>query len=132
MLYGPSVNPVEAVLSWKTWDGNPDHLAGGGLHGGATPASWSFYFFTSIDSHWIIDSVMIFRSWPIPGKLTIVNYHGWSSLLHLFRLNRSFYFPVVHWLLGRFHFLQDHSLLDLFLNIIDGRDVIRASHTSRM
>ena len=53
-----------------------------GLHGGATPASWSFYFFfISIDSHWIIDHVMIFQSWPLPGKLTIVNYHGWSSLL---------------------------------------------------
>ena len=30
-------------------------------------------FFCSIDSHWLIDHVMIFQSSPIPGKLTIVN-----------------------------------------------------------
>lgn len=28
---------------------------------------------------------MIFQGWPIPGKLTIVNHNGWSSLLHLLR-----------------------------------------------
>ena len=42
-------------------------------------------FFCSTDSHWILERVIIFQGWPIPGKLTIVNHHGWSSLLHLFR-----------------------------------------------
>ena len=42
-------------------------------------------FFYAIDNHWILERVMIFQSWPIPGKLTIVNHHGWSSWLRLFR-----------------------------------------------
>ena len=42
-------------------------------------------FFCSIDSHWILERVMIFRGWPIKGKLTIVNHHGWTSLLRIFR-----------------------------------------------
>ena len=46
----------------------------------------------SLDSHWIIDRVMIFKSWPIPGKLTIVNHQGWFSLLHRFKPQRSFSF----------------------------------------
>ena len=41
--------------------------------------------FQSLDSHWILERVMIFRSWPIPHKLCIVNHRGWSSLLHLFK-----------------------------------------------
>ena len=44
------------------------------------------YFFIELDSHWIIQRVMIFQSWPIPHKLCIVSYQGWSSLLHLFKL----------------------------------------------
>ena len=44
----PSMNPVGAVLWWKAWDGNSEHPAGGGLHGGATPAGCSFLFFHSI------------------------------------------------------------------------------------
>ena len=46
---------------------------------------------SSLDSHWIIQDVMIFRSWPLPRKLCIVNYQGWSSLLHLFKLKRWFF-----------------------------------------
>ena len=86
----PSMNAVEAVPWWKAQDGNFEHPAGGGLHGGATPAGCSLLFFRSIDSHWIIQRVMIFKSWPIPHKLCIVNHQGWSSLLHLFKLRRSF------------------------------------------
>ena len=46
----------------------------------------------SLDSHWILQDIMIFRSWPIPHKLCIVNHQGWSSLLYLFRLKRWFFF----------------------------------------
>ena len=51
---------------------------------------WMFLliFFIQLDSHWIIQRVMIFKSWPIPHKLCIVNHQGWSSLLHLFKPNR--------------------------------------------
>ena len=54
------------------------------------PPCWMFIliFFIQLDSHWIIQRVMIFKSWPIPHKLCIVNYQGWSSLLHLFKPNR--------------------------------------------
>ena len=34
------------------------------------------YFFIELDSHWIIQRVMIFQSWPIPHKLCIVNYQS--------------------------------------------------------
>ena len=55
---------------------------------------WMFIliFFIELDSHWILESVMIFQSWPIPHKLCIVNHQGWSSLLHLFKLRRWFFF----------------------------------------
>ena len=43
---------------------------------------------SSLDSHWILQDIMIFRSWPIPHKLCIVNHQGWSSLLHLFKPKR--------------------------------------------
>ena len=46
------------------------------------------FFHFQLDSHWILQRVMIFKSWPIPHKLCIVDYQGWSSLLHLFKLNR--------------------------------------------
>ena len=48
------------------------------------------YFFKIyfLDSFWILQDVMIFRSWPIPHKLCIVNHQGWSSLLYLFKLKR--------------------------------------------
>ena len=52
---------------------------------------WMFiliFFFVQLDSKWIIQRVMIFKSWPIPHKLCIVNHQGWSSLLHLFKPNR--------------------------------------------
>ena len=53
---------------------------------------WMFiHIFFSLDSHWILESVMIFQSWPIPHKLCIVNHQGWSSLLHLFKLKRWFF-----------------------------------------
>ena len=42
----PSMNRVGAVLLWTAWDGNSEHPAGGGLHGGATPAGCSFLFFS--------------------------------------------------------------------------------------
>ena len=37
---------------------------------------WMFLliFFIQLDSHWIIQRVMIFKSWPIPHKLCIVNH----------------------------------------------------------
>ena len=50
---------------------------------------------SSLDSHWIIQDIMIFRSWPIPHKLCIVNHQGWSSLLHLFKLQRWFFFSFI-------------------------------------
>ena len=55
---------------------------------------WMFIliFFIELDSHWIIQRVMIFQSWPIPHKLCIVNHQGWSSLLYLFKLKRWFFF----------------------------------------
>ena len=54
---------------------------------------WMFnLIFFSLDSHRILENVMIFRSWPLPHKLCIVNHQGWSSLLHLFQLNRWFFF----------------------------------------
>ena len=56
---------------------------------------------------------MIFKSWPIPRKLCIVNYQGWSSLLHLFKPNRYF-FPKTHWILDHFDFTQDWILIELF------------------
>ena len=43
------------------------------------------YIFCSTDSHWMIERVMIFQGWPIPGKRTIGNHYGWVNLLHLFR-----------------------------------------------
>ena len=46
---------------------------------------------SSLDSHWIIQDIMIFRSWPLPRKLCIVNHQGWSSLLYLFKLKRWFF-----------------------------------------
>ena len=49
-------------------------------------------YFIQLDSHWILQDVMIFRSWPIPHKLCIVNHQGWSSLLHLFKLRRWFFY----------------------------------------
>ena len=56
------------------------------------PPCWMFIIiFHSIDSHWIIQRVMIFKSWPTPQKLCIVNHQGWSSLLHLFKLRRPFF-----------------------------------------
>ena len=89
VTYPPSMNPVGAVLSWTAWDGNSEHPAGGGLHGGATPAGCSvFIYLFPLDSHQILENVMIFRSWPLPHKLCIVNHQGWSSLLHLFKLKR--------------------------------------------
>ena len=48
-IYGKwtlSMNPVEAVPWWTVWIGNSEHPAGGGLHGGATPAGCSFSFFS--------------------------------------------------------------------------------------
>ena len=47
-IYGtcpPSMNPVGAVRWWTAWIGNSEHPAGGGLHGGATPAGCSWLFF---------------------------------------------------------------------------------------
>ena len=47
-IYGtcpPSMNPVGAVRWWTVWIGNSEHPAGGGLHGGATPAGCSWLFF---------------------------------------------------------------------------------------
>ena len=47
-------------------------------------------FIIFIDSRWIIERIMIFRSWPLPGKLCVVNHQGWSSLIHLFNPKRFF------------------------------------------
>ena len=57
--------------------------------------------FFSSDSHWILQDIMIFRGWPIPHKLCIVNHQGWSSFLHLFKLKHWFFFfsSVCHWFL---------------------------------
>ena len=49
---------------------------------------WSTLYRSSLDSHWLIQDLMIFRSWPIPHKLCIVNHQGWSSFLYLFKLQR--------------------------------------------
>ena len=49
-------------------------------------------YFIQLDSHWILQDVMIFRSWPLPHKLCIVNHQGWSSLLHLFKLKHWIFF----------------------------------------
>ena len=46
---------------------------------------------SSLDSHWILQDITIFRSWPIPHKLCIVNHQGWSSFLYLFKLKRWFF-----------------------------------------
>ena len=56
----------------------------------APPLSGSFFShpkicFFLIDTHWLLEGVMIFQGWPIPGKLTIVNHNGWASLLRIFR-----------------------------------------------
>ena len=89
VTYLTSMNPVMAALSWKAQAGIFEHPARGGQHGGATLAGCSCpCCFISIDTHWILQRVMIFKSWPIPHKLCIVDYQGWSSLLHLFKLNR--------------------------------------------
>ena len=52
---------------------------------------FSLHFIFHSDSHWIVQDIMIFRSWPIPHKLCIVNHQGWSSFLHLFKLKRWFF-----------------------------------------
>ena len=57
---------------------------------------------------------MIFKDWPIPGKLTNVNHHGWSSLLHLFKPNVHFFVLATHWAVYQFNFCQEWDLLDLF------------------
>ena len=95
---------------------------------------WMFIliFFIELDSHWIIQRVMIFKSWPIPHKLCIVNYQGWSSLLHLFKLRRWFFIrmsldPRPFWLYSRLDFNTT-----FLCTIIQGRDATRASHTSRL
>ena len=95
---------------------------------------WMFIliFFIELDSHWIIQRVMIFQSWPIPHKLCIVNYQGWSSLLHLFKLRRWFFIrmsldPRAFWLYSRLGFNRT-----FLCTIIQGRDATRASHTSRL
>ena len=53
-----------------------------------------YVFCCSIDTHWILERVMIFQGWPIPGKLTVVNHHGWTGLLHIFKpkVNPSIFF----------------------------------------
>ena len=95
---------------------------------------WMFMiiFFIQLDSHWIIQRVMIFKSWPIPHKLCIVNYQGWSSLLHLFKPNRYF-FPKnsLDPRPFRLHPRLDFNRTFLY-TIIQGRDTTRASHTSRL
>ena len=71
-------------------------------NGGTTPSCSYFQtkkcLFCSIDSQWILERVMIFQGCPIKGKLTTVNHHGWSNLLHLFR---PWFFPFIatHWIL---------------------------------
>ena len=91
-------------IGWESW------TPGRGRSAWWRHSCWMFMnFFHSIDSHWIIQRVMIFKSWPIPHKLCIVNHQGWSSLLHLFKLRRWF-----------------------LCTSIQGRDVTRASHTSRL
>ena len=94
----------------------------GRLDGGATPYWSSFHtqnmFFPSIDTHWILERVMIFQGWPIPGKLTIVNHHGWTSLLRIFRpWLASFFicFTATDWITANFNFCQEWTLLDFFL-----------------
>ena len=78
----------------------------------------SFYFL--LDSHWILQDIMIFRSWPIPHKLCIVNHQGWSSLLYLFKLQRWFFFFHISMSVvpGSLHYnifsLESHRILDHF------------------
>ena len=95
---------------------------------------WMFLliFFIQLDSHWIIQRVMIFKSWPIPHKLCIVNYQRWFSLLHLFKPNRYF-FPknALDPRPFRLHPRLDFNRTFLY-TIIQGRDTTRASHTSRL
>ena len=90
------------------------------------------WMFIQLDSHWIIQRVMIFKSWSIPHKLCIVNYQGWSSLLHLFKPNRYF-FPKNPLDPRPFRL---HPRLDFnrtFLcTVIQGRDTTRALHKSRL
>ena len=94
---------------------------------------WMFILIFSLDSHWILQDVMIFRSWPIPHKLCIVNHQGWSSLLHLFKLNRWFFSLVCHWILDHFDYNQDWILIEFYCKqSFQGRDTTRASHTSHM
>ena len=86
-----------------------------------------------LDSHWIIQDIMIFRSWPIPHKLCIVNHQGWSSLLHLFKLKRWFFSLVCHWILDHFDYNQDWILIEYYCKqTFQGRDTTRTSHTSRL
>ena len=95
---------------------------------------WMFISsFYSLDSHWIIQDVVIFQSWPIPHKLCIVNHQGWSSLLHLFKPKRWFFLSECHWILDRFDFNQDWILIEYYCKqTFQGRDTTRASHTSRL
>ena len=95
---------------------------------------WMFsLIFFQLDSHWIIQDVMIFQSWPIPHKLCIVNHQGWSSLLHLFKLKRWFFLLECHWILDHFDFNQDWILIEFYCKqSFQGRDATRASHTSRL
>ena len=94
--------------------------------------SWTLYR-SSLDSHWIIQDIMIFRSWPIPHKLCIVNHQGWSSLLYLFKLKRWFFSLVCHWILDHFDYNQDWILIEFYCKqTFHGRDTTRASHTSHM
>ena len=113
-----------------------------------------------LDSYWILQDIMIFRSWPIPHKLCIVNHQGWSSLLYLFKLKRWFFslecyrildhfrwssllhwfklkrwfFSLVcHWILDHFDYNQDWILIEFYCKqSFHGRDTTRASHTSHM
>ena len=57
---------------------------------------------------------MIFQGWPIPGKLTIVNHHGWTSLLRIFRPYFLSFIIATHWAVYQFNFCQEWSLLELF------------------
>ena len=72
------------------------------------------YFFIELDSHWIIQRVMIFQSWPIPHKLCIVNYQGWSSLLQIVQTETLIFLLECHWILDHFDFTQDWILIELF------------------
>ena len=60
----------------------------GSSNSSATPLDPRFFLMKIIffvDPHWIVNRLVIYQGWPIPGKLCVVSHNGyWNSLKNSF------------------------------------------------